>query len=77
MASGEDGDARVWIGMALDDPHPGIIPENQVRFTAGIEGAANELGLEKARVAGGLHARFRYVGKTANLGHGYHYIYGP
>jgi AraC family transcriptional regulator len=77
VASGEDADTRVWIGMALDDPHPGIIPEDQVHFTAGVEGVAADLGLEKRVLPGGLHARFRYEGKTANLGLAYHYIYGP
>ncbi len=76
-SNGEPADTRVWIGMAVDDPHPGIIPEDQVRFVAGVEGVANDLGLEKRILPGGLHARFRYEGKTANLGLAYHYIYGP
>lgn len=76
IAIGGGGDARVWIGMALDDPHPGIIPEDQVRFTAGVEGVGADLGLERKLLPGGLHARFRYDGKLANLGLAYHYIYG-
>jgi AraC-like DNA-binding protein/DNA gyrase inhibitor GyrI len=68
--------ACLYIGQALDDPHHGDSREDQVRFVGGVQGLTADLGLARQRIDGGRFARFRYHGKSANLGLAYHYIYG-
>jgi len=67
---------HVWVGLALDDPHEGDVSAECVRFVAAVEGVNANLGIEHRTTPGGLHARFRFAGKLANLGLAYHYIYG-
>lgn len=71
-----DDFAGVFIGIGHDNPHDGDVPEDQVRYTAGVALIERDLGVEHRAIPGGRYARFHYVGKPVNLGLAYHYIYG-
>ena len=71
-----DDFSGVFIGIGHDNPHMGIIPENKVRFSAGVSHTERDIDAEKILIAGGRYARFHYQGKINNLGLAYHYIFG-
>ena len=66
----------VFIGIGHDNPHEGVVKEDQVRFSACISHVDRQLDADTIVVSGGRYARFRYVGKPTNLGLAYHYIFG-
>lgn len=78
LTAGELSDefSGVFIGIGHDNPHDGTIKEDQVRYTAGVALLERDIELDRFTIASGKYARFRYVGKPANLGLAYHYIYG-
>ena len=71
-----DDFSGIYIGIGHDNPHEGEVEENRVRFSAGVALNERDLGIEHRTIASGTYARFRYIGKPANLGLAYHYIYG-
>lgn len=72
----EDDFSGVYVGISHDNPHHGSIPENQVRFSAGVTHIQRDLGIEHMIIPAGKYAKFHYIGKLANLGLAYHYIFG-
>lgn len=71
-----DDFAGVFIGIGHDNPHDGTVKEDEVRYTAGVAFIERDLGLDRLMISSGKYARFRFVGKPANMGLAYHYIYG-
>ncbi len=71
-----DDFAGVFIGIGHDNPHEGEVAPDKVRYSAGIALLDRNLAIELHTIAGGVYARFHYVGKPVNLGLAYHYIYG-
>lgn len=71
-----DDSLNLYIGIGHDNPHEGVVKEDQVRFTAGVAFVERELGVEQMIISGGRYARFHFFGKSNNLGLAYHYIYG-
>lgn len=65
-----------FIGIGHDNPHDGKVAEDQVRYSAGVSLIERNIGLNFMTIRGGRYARFHYVGKPANLGLAYHYIFG-
>lgn len=72
----EDDFSSVYIGISRDNPHSGTVPEDQVKFSAGVTHIQRDLGIEHMVIPAGKYAKFHYVGKLANLGLAYHYIFG-
>jgi AraC-like DNA-binding protein/DNA gyrase inhibitor GyrI len=68
--------AGFFVGIAHDNPHEGLVNEDQVRFTAGVSFINRKLSLSKMKTGSGLYARFHFRGKPTNMGLAYHYIYG-
>lgn len=64
----------LYIGIGHDNGHE--MPEDQVRFSAGISLVPKDLHIERMTLSGGQYARFRFEGKVWNIGLAYHYIYG-
>lgn len=71
-----DDFSGIYIGIGHDNPHEDGVREDQVRFTAGVTLIERDLGVGHTTLSGGSYARFRYYGKSNNLGLAYHYIYG-
>ncbi len=71
-----DDFSGMLIGIGYDNPHDGEVEVDKVRFSAGIALLRRDLGIEHISLQGGRYARFQYIGKPANLGLAYHYIYG-
>ncbi|MBA3537072.1 MAG: helix-turn-helix domain-containing protein [Tatlockia sp.] len=71
-----DDFSGVFVGIGHDNPHEGLREENKCRFSACISHATRDLSIDKFIIAGGIYARFRYLGKPNNLGLAYHYIFG-
>lgn len=76
LHSDELGDdfGGAFIGICHDDPH--AVEEDKIRYTAGVAFLERDLGLDHVKIAGGKYARFRYVGKPANIDLAFHHIYG-
>jgi len=69
----------LFVAMAMDDPHEGMVKDDEVRFFAGIasvDPAPAGSQWHKAEIPAGRYARFRFNGKLFNIGLAYHHIYG-
>lgn len=71
-----DDFSGVFIGIGHDNPHDGAVKVDETRYTAGVALLERDLKIDRTIITPGRYARFRYVGKPANLGLAYHYIYG-
>lgn len=69
-----DDFSGTFIGIGHDNGH--VVPEDQVRFSAGVALSKRNFGVESRIIEKGQYARFRYFGKPNKLGLAYHYIYG-
>lgn len=66
----------IFIGIGHDNPHEGNVDEDKVRFSAGVSYLERNIDANPMIIKGGKYARFRYMGKSNNLGLAYHYIFG-